>query len=115
VANYNVRQSVLSSETIPYPVTFEKNGTAQDPTAYTVKFAFPTSAPDGTQPATGDWIAGTWETDTVPVLATPYVAVTPVIGANGTVLAEGTYYPWIQVIVSGTVIHVEPLGTLTVY
>jgi hypothetical protein len=70
------------------------------------------------KPGVTDWVAGTWETDTVTGPATPYVAVTPSIGPVGTITtltAAAPYYPWVQITVSGTVVHVEPLGTLTFF
>jgi hypothetical protein len=76
------------------PVTATKSGTAWDPTSDPVQFAF---MPAPTQvPAAGDWVSGSWDTNTASVLY-PYSARC-LVGPSGTItLGIGTYVAYLKI------------------
>ena len=108
------RQSSLTTDSIPYPVTFESNGVVTDPTAYTAEFAF--MLDEQTKPGTNDWHAGTWQTWTITGPGTPYRAVTPSVGPTGTITTltarPQPYYPWLRITVAANDVHVVQLPPL---
>lgn len=80
--------SSLSVEAVKVRVIFTKNGVVQDPTADPVSLAF---LPDGTDPAGGDWVTGSWEK-----AGTDYWAVA-VVGPGVHALAKARYMVWVKV------------------
>ncbi len=85
---------VLSKEYYKVPATFVYQGVAQDPSGDVVQFAFKA---DGVQPASGDWVAGSWEKATVGS-ATVYLARIDIGVGGDIVLAAGVYRVWIKVV-----------------
>jgi hypothetical protein len=86
--------SQLATEYILIPVSATKSGEPYNPTSDTVQFAF---APTATYvPQSGDWVSGSWDTDTTNVLY-PYSAKC-LVGPAGTItLGVGTYIIYIKV------------------
>jgi hypothetical protein len=70
------------------------NGIATDPTGYTVEMAF--IAPSA-EPASGDWQAGTWETDGSGTGAQYYALCEVGPGTLTTFVAGASYAAWIRV------------------
>jgi hypothetical protein len=100
--------SVLSTEYVKVSVAQSVSGAVYNPTADTVQFAFLTS--QTANPATNDWVTGSWET-----AGTRYYArclLGP--GAGGHPLAVGTYFVWLKITDSPEV-PVRDVGTLRVY
>jgi hypothetical protein len=88
----NVKISALSKEYVKVPITALKSGVVADPTADTVVMAV---LPVGVTPVSGDWIAATWETDTVNGVYYARVLTGP---GTSIVLDAGTVYqPWVKV------------------
>ena len=86
-----LRQSVLSTEMISVEVIFTVNGVPADPRGDAVTFAF---KPPGQAPASGDWIAGSWDPDGPPYLA--QIVTGPAPGAAA-VLPGGVWSIWLKV------------------
>ncbi len=86
--------SHLSTQYVVLPVAAMKAGSAYNPTADVVQFAF---MPAATQlPASGDWVAGTWETSSN--VTYPYNAKCLVGTAGTTALSVGNYAVYMKVI-----------------
>ena len=95
VANYSqIGISQLSTQYIFIPIAATKNGLPYNPIGDVVQFAF---APTPTYvPQSGDWVAGTWETDTTNALY-PYSAAC-LIGPSGTInLGIGTFIIYLKI------------------
>jgi hypothetical protein len=86
--------SHLSTEYILIPVSVTKAGAPYNPTSDTLQFAF---MPTPVQiPQSGDWVSGTWETDSANIIY-PYTAKC-LIGPSGTVtLGTGTYIIYLKI------------------
>lgn len=101
------RISSLSLEQVRFPVSADSAGAIYNPTADPVAMAFMTSP--NTNPATGDWKTGGWDTTAIGT----YVA-TCLVGAGGAAtLAPGTYYCWVR-ITDNPEIVIREVGTLVV-
>ncbi len=85
--------SSLSNEYIKVAVDFQVGGVVTDPTGDTVQMAF--LAP-GSDPAGGDWVTGSWESDTT-VAGHPVRYARVVVGPSGKVLSKGNYVVWVKV------------------
>jgi hypothetical protein len=86
--------SHLATQYYLVPVTATKAGASYNPTGDTVQFAFmptPTQVPGG-----GDWVTGTWSTNTASVLF-PYSAQCLVGPSGTTTLGIGTYVAYVKV------------------
>ena len=90
----SIGMSHLSLEYLVIPVAATQNGNAYNPTGDTVQFAF---MPTPTQvPAGGDWVAGSWETDSSDILY-PYSARC-LVGPGGTIaLGIGNYIIYLKI------------------
>jgi hypothetical protein len=92
---------ILSSTAVEYvrvPFAGKVAGVPINPTTGTVDLAFVAADLIG-EPASGDWKAGTWETDTTQTPNLYYGRV--LVGSTGTVqLVAGTYGVWIRVVLS---------------
>jgi hypothetical protein len=97
-----LRQSVLSKQYIRYAVSATVNGVVINPTADVVEFAFTTT---GTDPLSGDWKTGSWET----VTAAPSQFIARfLLGPGGTfTLAKGSYSIWIRITDSPEVVVIS--------
>lgn len=97
--------SALSTEYVRVPVL-----TTFNPTNDVVQFAF---LVDGTQPSSGDWKAGSWETDTINGITTYYARC--LIGPTGgtMTLVAGSYRIWLK-ITDNPEVPVRIAGTLIV-
>jgi hypothetical protein len=86
--------SHLSTQYYLVPVAATKAGVTYNPTGDAVAFAF---MPTPTQvPGSGDWVAGSWSTNTTSVLY-PYSAQC-LIGPSGTTaLGIGTYIVYVRI------------------
>lgn len=83
--------SSLSLEYVRVPVSAVAAGVAVNPTGDTVQLAFITPL---TNPTSGDWKAGSWDTEA----ATGTYFAQCLIGPSGTItLAAGTYAVWVKV------------------
>lgn len=86
--------SHLATKYYLVPVSATKAGSAYNPTSDPVAFAFmptPTQVPGG-----GDWVTGSWDTNTASVLY-PYTAKC-LVGPAGTItLGIGTYIVYLKV------------------
>lgn len=89
-----IGMSHLSTQYVLVPVTATKAGVAYNPTGDSVQFAF---MPTATQvPGSGDWVAGSWQTDTSSLLY-PYLAQC-LVGPSGTVtLGIATYVMYVKI------------------
>lgn len=85
--------SSLSSEYVLVPVTFTVSGSITDPTGDAVSMAF---LPPGTDPAGGDWVAGSWESDTT-ITGHPVRYARCLVGPSGKVLSKGSYTCWVRI------------------
>ena len=94
VSTASIGLSQLATEYVIIPVTVTKAGLAYNPTGDTVQFAF---MPQPTQvPQSGDWVSGTWDTDTTSVLY-PYSAKC-LVGPSGTItLGIGNYVIYLKI------------------
>jgi hypothetical protein len=91
-----LRHPVLSLAYVKMPVQVRQAGAAVDPTGYTVQVAF---TADGTDPVSGDWKTGSWETDAAPVPDRYWAKC--LVGPGGAVaLAVGTYVAWVKITAS---------------
>jgi hypothetical protein len=88
-----VSMSRLSLQYLNVPVQAFKGGTAYNPTADVVQFAFVDTV--GGVPSSGMWVAGTWVT--VPNYTYPYAAQCLVGPGGSTAPTTGTYTVWMQV------------------
>jgi hypothetical protein len=102
--------SSLSTEYVKVQVTFTVAGTDTDPTGDTVQMAF--KAP-GTDPAGGDWVTGSWETDST-VASKPIRYARALVGPAGKVLAKGNYTVWVKVTDTPEVPAMQAPGLLQV-
>lgn len=102
--------SHLSTQYYCVPVSAHTSGTSYNPTADQVVFAFMGQA---TQvPASGDWVAGSWETVPASVLF-PYAARC-LVGPSGTTNPGiGTYYVYCK-ITDAPEVPVEIVGQLDI-
>jgi hypothetical protein len=76
------------------PIAATKAGVSYNPTSDAVAFAF---MPLATQvPGSGDWVTGSWDTNTSSVLY-PYNAKCLVGPAGTTTLGIGTYYVYVRI------------------
>lgn len=86
--------SHLSTQYYLVPVAATKAGVSYNPTGDSVAFAFAATATY--VPQSGDWVTGSWSTNTASVLY-PYNAQC-LIGPSGTTtLGIGTYYVYVRV------------------
>lgn len=83
-----LRRSVLDAEPLDFTVTAASDGLPQDPRSATAEMAF---LPDWTDPQSGDWHAGTWNTG---LTGLPMAQINP--GPGGIALAVGSYYVWVR-------------------
>ena len=106
----NLGMSHLSTQYYLVPVAASKSGVSYNPTSDTVAFAF---MPTPTQvPGSGDWVTGSWDTNTSSVLY-PYSAKC-LIGPSGTTtLGIGTYAVYVRISDSPE-IPVEIVGQLQI-
>ncbi len=86
--------SSLSAEYILVPIDFKVSGVLTDPTADVVSLAFVTP---GTDPVSGDWVTGSWESDLTNV-SRPIRYARVQVGPGGKVLAKGSYTVWVRVV-----------------
>ena len=86
--------SQLSTQYVFIPVSVTKSGVAYNPTGDTVQFAFAATATY--VPQSGDWVAGSWDTNTTSVLF-PYSAKCLVGPAGTTNPGIGRYYMYIKI------------------
>lgn len=104
-----ITRSVLDTRNLPYPVNALVGGTAYNPTADIVQFAF-MPQPANANPGLTDWHTGNWvTTGTTTYLA--QILLGP--GPGGTALATGTYNVWIK-ITDNPEIPVAQIDTLTI-
>jgi hypothetical protein len=96
----------LSEQYVKVPVRAVVDGAPYDPTGDPVELAI---VPHGTEPAGGDWHAGSWET-TVTGLFSARVLVGP---SSGLVLAAGYYTVFVKITGSPEIPVLES-GTLRV-
>lgn len=101
----NNKVAISSNEYIRCPVVADSAGTIQDPTAYTVNFAFLSSAV--AEPTT--WVAGSWDVTAIG----GYVAQC-LSGTGGAALTPGSYFVWVQII-AGAETVVQPAGEVQAY
>jgi hypothetical protein len=101
-----VIMSVLSTAYVQVTVQAMAAGLPVNPTADVVALAFTTV---GTDPVTGNWHTGSWDTDP----ATYTYRAQLLVGPTGLVLARGTYQVWVKVTDSPEV-PVGQAGTLQV-
>ena len=89
-----ISQSSLSTNEVQVPVTIQTPD-GYDPTGAEVLFAFTPLTYPVTQPASEDWVTGSWVTFPGPA----YWAECTVGPANGgVVLAIGTWTGWVKVV-----------------
>jgi len=100
------RISALSTRYVRCTVSATDQGTLVNPTSGTVHFAF---LPDDSDPVSGDWKVGTWET-----AGDQYYARCLVGPAGAAPLAADDYHVWIKVVLSPETV-VERVGGLTIY
>lgn len=99
-------KSILATTYMRCTVSATDSGSPVNPTTGTVEFAFLTNE---SNPASGDWHAGVWET-----AGDEYLGRI-LLGPNGTYdLAVATYNVWIRVVYSGETV-VENIGEFYVY
>jgi hypothetical protein len=100
------RLSSASTEYLQVPVFAASGGQPVNPTSYTVRMAFEAGI---NAPATGDWVAASWDTTDIG----SYVAQC-LIGTGGvTALTAGAYYVWLS-IATATETVIRPAGTIVV-
>lgn len=102
-----IEVDALSAETIRVPVSAKANGAKVDPTGFTVQHAFVAS---GTNPVSGDWKPGSWDTDNGQYMAQCTIGPTPGVVA----LNAGTTYDWYVTISSGAEVPVKLVGHVRV-
>ena len=90
----SVGMSQLSTQYVFIPVQATKSGVAYNPTGDSVQFAFAASATY--VPQSGDWVAGSWDTNTTSVLY-PYSAKCLVGPAGTTNPGIGRYYMYLKI------------------
>lgn len=89
-----IGMSQLSTQYILVPVTATQAGAAYNPTGDAVQFAFAATATY--VPQSGDWVSGSWDTNTSNILY-PYSAKC-LVGPSGTVtLGIGTYVVYLRI------------------
>lgn len=81
--NADIQIPTSSLQYVKFPITAEVAGVDYDPTDDIVELAFITV---GTQPSSGDWLTGSWET----IATVPYARV--LIGPGGTRQLAGGFY-----------------------
>lgn len=95
-----IRISVLSQETVRVPyASVDASGDIADPTGTTPEFAI---VAIDTDPESGDWANGSWETSTenlsisvgFQIVQSPYKARYTI---DGTALAVGEYHLWLRI------------------
>ena len=102
--------SHLATQYYLVPVSATKAGVPYNPTSDAVAFAFmpqPTQVPGG-----GDWVTGSWDTNTSSILY-PYNAKCLVGPSGTTTLGIGTYYVYVR-ITDSPEIPVEIAGQLQI-
>lgn len=87
--------SRLSLQYLTVPVNAVKGGTAYNPTADTVQFAF-VDGFSGSVPTSGSWVNGIWTT--MANLNYPYLAQCLVGPGGSTAPTTGTYTVWLKII-----------------
>lgn len=85
--------SRLSLQYLTVPVQAFKGGTAYNPTADAVSFAFVDV--NGAVPTSGMWVAGSWIT--LPNYSYPYAAQCLVGPGGSTAPTTGTYTVWMEI------------------
>ena len=89
-----IGMSQLSTQYVLVPVSATKAGVSYNPTGDPVQFAFAATATY--VPQSGDWVSGSWQTDTSSLLY-PYLAQC-LVGPSGTItLGLGTYYMYLKI------------------
>jgi len=96
--------SKLTDEFVRVPTRGIDSGNDITPTGYAVSLAFVRGPRD---PASGDWIAGSWETN-ANVTPSRYFAI-----AKATTLARGDYSIWVKITTINETV-VRKVGTLRV-
>jgi hypothetical protein len=115
VTMFTWRQPSTATLQCPVPTTQLVNGVPGNPTVFPVAFAW-MAAPD-TKPQVSDWQNGTWQTNVTVGPATPYIALTPLVGPDNGGLALsgiGTYYLWERVTTAGEVWE-EEVGVFIIW
>ena len=87
-------QIATSTEPIQVSVSATLNGVSYNPTADPVAWAFVTAGSPPPDPTSGQFVAGTWETDPGPVYWAS-ILVGPLNG--GTPLTAGSYIAYLRV------------------
>jgi hypothetical protein len=85
--------SRLSLQYLTVPVQAFKSGTAYDPTADVVQFAFVDNV--GSVPTSGMWVSGSWIS--LPNYSYPWAAQCLVGPGGSTAPSTGTYTVWVQI------------------
>ena len=86
--------SQLATEYVLIPVAAARSGLPYNPTGDVVQFAF--AATPTYVPQSGDWVSGSWDTDTTNVIY-PYSAKC-LVGPSGTItLGIGTYVIYVKI------------------
>lgn len=101
------RFSALSTEPVVVTVWAFQSGAPLDPTSGTVQLAFLATALD--QPADADWHAAAWDTNEIG----QYMAECQIGSGGALALAAGTWWVWIQVTLSPSVV-VRQVGSIVV-
>jgi hypothetical protein len=98
--------SSLSTQYVKVPIRIRESGSAVDPTASTVTFAYTANAT--TEPGASDWVTGSWET----AGSTYYARV--LTGPDGDAdPGDGTWTLWVKVVRDPETI-VLPAGTVVI-
>jgi hypothetical protein len=110
VSSNSLTISHLATEYVLVPLAATKSGTAYNPTADTVQFAF---MPTAVQvPGVSDWVSGSWETVATNIIY-PYNARCLVGPSGATALTYGNYVIYLQ-ITDSPEIPVLTAGNLTI-
>lgn len=87
-------QLAVSTEPCQVAISATLNGVAYNPTSDSVAFAFTVAGSPPPDPTSGQFVAGTWQTDPGPVYWAS-ILVGPLNG--GTVLAAGSYIAYVKI------------------
>jgi hypothetical protein len=105
-----ITQSALSLQYVQAAVTATAAGAPVNPTSDVVQFAFKAG---GANPASGDWVTGSWDGTATRGPGNAYIAQC-LVGPGGTItLGVDTYTMWIKVTDSPE-IPVIPVGLLQI-
>ncbi len=104
-----VTVSSLSTTYVKCRISATENGVASDPTTGTVDFAFLSEADEQTDPESGDWSTGLWET------ASDGYWGKCLVGPSGVAtLAKGSYDVWVRVTKTPEEV-IDRVGVLNIY